>query len=174
MSRPSTAIDESPQRAEESPPCVATLPGEPALPMELRRAHQSYHRAVLLGAALVLLAAVGLERKDSDSLQLPGLRLRLPTLCWSRGFFGLDCPGCGLTRAFVCLGHGDFRAAWRHNPASLPMFAIVAAQIPWRLMQLARIARGAYPLRGSRWSTWIVLGMIVLLFSQWILRMSTR
>jgi hypothetical protein len=54
------------------------------------------------------------------------------------------------------------------------MFAIVAAQIPWRLMQLARIARGAYPLRGSRWSTWIVLGMIVLLFSQWILRMSTR
>ena len=30
---------------------------------------------------------------------------------------GLECPGCGITRLFLALGHGDFRAAFAANPA---------------------------------------------------------
>ncbi|MBM4005188.1 MAG: DUF2752 domain-containing protein [Planctomycetes bacterium] len=174
MNRPSTSIEESTRRSGHAPPNSVPLSSEPPWPIELRRQHRSYHRGVLLAAVLVLVAAMGLERNDTGTLQLPGLRIRLPTLCWSRGVFGLECPGCGLTRAFVCIGHGDFSAAWRHNPAGLPMFVIVAAQIPWRLIQLTRIARGDLPLSGSRWSTSIIAGMLVLLFTQWMLKIAVR
>ena len=45
------------------------------------------------------------------------------TLCPFRAFTGLPCPGCGMTHAFVALGHGNLAAAWHYNVLSLPLFA---------------------------------------------------
>lgn len=43
-------------------------------------------------------------------------------LCAVRGFLGLPCPGCGLTRSFVALVHGDLRG----SVGAHPLGAVVA------------------------------------------------
>lgn len=41
------------------------------------------------------------------------------TICVIKNVFGIHCPGCGMTRAFLFLGHGDIRTALRLNINSL-------------------------------------------------------
>ncbi len=36
--------------------------------------------------------------------------------CLFHALTGIPCPGCGITRAFVALFHGDFAQAWAHHP----------------------------------------------------------
>jgi hypothetical protein len=48
-------------------------------------------------------------------------------LCLLKGLTGLDCPGCGMTRAFLLIGHGRLADAAAMHPASIPAFLIVAA-----------------------------------------------
>jgi hypothetical protein len=56
-------------------------------------------------AALAVAFAVSPARVESG-----------PVLCPFRLATGLPCPGCGLTRSWVFLAHGDFAAALRANP----------------------------------------------------------
>ena len=37
----------------------------------------------------------------------------LPETCLSKTLWGIPCPGCGLTRSFIYLAHGDWRASGR-------------------------------------------------------------
>ena len=59
-------------------------------------------------------------------------------LCLFKGLTGLDCPGCGMTRAFLLIGHGRFADAVASHPASLPAYAIVAGLA---VTGIARIVR---------------------------------
>jgi hypothetical protein len=43
-----------------------------------------------------------------------GIDVRLP--CLIEAILGVECPGCGLSRAFQALLHGDLAGAWAHNP----------------------------------------------------------
>lgn len=63
----------------------------------------------------------------------------LPSLCPFYNLTGLPCPGCGLTRAFVCLGHGHWRDAWHWHPLGWLIFLIFA---------LLWLRSGLYWLRG--------------------------
>lgn len=54
----------------------------------------------------MLIAAALLERFEVE---------RGPVLCVSRLLVGVPCGGCGLTRAFVSLAHGEWRAALDYN-----------------------------------------------------------
>ncbi len=38
-----------------------------------------------------------------------------PSVCLFRNLLGRCCWGCGMTRAFFSLLHGDFAAAWDYN-----------------------------------------------------------
>jgi hypothetical protein len=73
-------------------------------------------RLLLLAPAGVLLMAVLLP---------VGWRSPVP-LCLFKALTGLECPGCGMTRAFLLIGHGRLGEAFAMHPAGLPAFLIVA------------------------------------------------
>ena len=80
-----------------------------------------FNRKAGLGAlALVLLAAA-----------LPSQGAGVP-LCFFRYLTGLPCPGCGLTRSFSCILHGDFSHGYDYHPFGyflLPLFMMAAATL---------------------------------------------
>ena len=57
-----------------------------------------------------------------------------PFFCLFRFITGLPCPSCGMTRAFIALGHGDVKSAFFLNPAS-PLIYCTA----WLTLGLAGI-----------------------------------
>ncbi len=73
-------------------------------------------RLLLLVPTAILLAA---------ALIPAGWESPIP-LCLVKGLTGLDCPGCGMTRAFLLIGHGRLGDAVSMHPASIPAFLIVA------------------------------------------------
>jgi len=44
------------------------------------------------------------------------------TICGFRAVLGLDCPSCGLTRAFRAMGRLDVAGAFRYNPLGPVVF----------------------------------------------------
>ena len=119
----------------------------------------------MLAVALVLV-------DDGDGrLRLPLTAVRWPTVCTFRRIFGMDCPGCGLTRAFVAMAHGRLAAAWHYHPVGVLLFAGVLAQSPYRLWQLVRLSRGRgefrHPLLAATGGF-----LIVAMFVQWVLKIS--
>ncbi len=88
-------------------------------------------------AELGLLAFAGLALLGSCVLS-PEQSHAGPVLCPFRLLTSLPCPGCGLTRSFVAMGHGDLREAF-HQHAFGPLFyAIFAAFVALKLAELAR------------------------------------
>lgn len=73
-------------------------------------------RLLLLAPAAVLLAAV---------LVPAGWESPVP-LCLVKVLTGRACPGCGMTRAFLLIGHGRLGEATAMHPASIPAFLVVA------------------------------------------------
>jgi hypothetical protein len=64
----------------------------------------------------------------SAALPLPGPDGRIagmPSICPFHAATGLPCPGCGLTRAFVCLGHGRFAESLVWHPLGWMLFGAV-------------------------------------------------
>jgi len=131
-----------------------------------------YHVILLAVSSTVLLAALLLSIRDRSQVLLPLLHVPLPELCMLRRMAGIDCPGCGLTRCFISLAHGDITAAWSYNPAGLWLFMLVAMQIPFRSYQLWRINRGKSEII-IPWSAQIALGILAIgLLAQWSLRLA--
>lgn len=86
-----------------------------------------------LGLGALLLA--------SACLPLPGADGRiggLPSVCPFYLLTGLPCPGCGLTRAFVCLGHGRLTESLHWHPLGWLAWGLLAvlwlrAGLTWAL-----------------------------------------
>jgi len=49
----------------------------------------------------------------------------LENLCLIKNIFGVECPGCGMTRAFLSILHFDFDAAIAYNWKCIFVFPIV-------------------------------------------------
>jgi len=50
-------------------------------------------------------------------------------LCLSQRYLGIDCPGCGMTRALYSFMHGNFRAALHFNLAILSIIPVLIIEI---------------------------------------------
>jgi hypothetical protein len=90
-----------------------TLPGIP-----LRRRETSVIAAVTGAAALVAAAAYPVTAVEDG-----------PVLCPFRLLTGLPCPGCGLTRSWVYLAHGQWSDAWSANPFGIVSMVAVAVLV---------------------------------------------
>ena len=127
---------------------------------------------VFLGiSSVVILLAVILQVRGEEQVVVPGLDIALPGTCTFKQFVGADCPGCGLTRCFVSMGHGKVDRAWHFNPVGILFFTIVAGQIPFRTIQLWRLKRGLSEVRAGWWGYSLMVGVLIALIVQWIVRM---
>jgi len=129
-----------------------------------------YHLVVLAICSGVIVLALLLSVREETQVLMPVLGAPLPELCMMKQMTGASCPGCGMTRCFISLAHGDVRAALHYNPAGLLLFSILAFQIPYRITQLVRLRRGSPELRMGIWPQ-ILFGILgILMVGQWVLR----
>src|SRR5205809_6554685 len=57
-----------------------------------------------------------------------------PSICLFRSLFGMHCPGCGMTRAVVCVLHADFARAWSYNKMVIVVFPLLSWSWSQRVM----------------------------------------
>jgi hypothetical protein len=129
------------------------------------------HLIFVLMSAIVILTSFVLKADDRTGILIPGSTRSMPPMCTSRVIFGMDCPGCGMTRAFIAISHGRFARAWELNRASFLVYAFVLVQIPWHTLQAIRVRRGRPPID---WFAiyFIPLGLAMVLVLNWMLRMA--
>ncbi|SCP96038.1 DUF2752 domain-containing protein [Anaerobium acetethylicum] len=60
------------------------------------------------------------------------------TGCYIKGTFGIPCPGCGMTRAFLHLFRGDLAGAFYYHPLFL-LPAVILILLIYEFRRKARI-----------------------------------
>lgn len=128
----------------------------------------SFHIIMLSIALLVTTLSFVLYTDGPTDVVIPWLNIALPPTCSMQSMAGVDCPGCGLTRSFISLAHGQLDASLAFNPAGILMFGVVLFQIPYRIAQLWRLRRGLPAWNLNRVSLWIWGPIVVVLMVQWI------
>ena len=129
------------------------------------------HWQMLVLAFAVIAAAAILDVLPNDRVALHGLSAYpLPHLCMSRVMFDVSCPGCGLTRSFVYLAHGDWHAAWSVHRLGWLLAALVVGQIPYRSLILAGLIR---PI-GARATQWLAFVVVGLMIGNWVIRFAAH
>lgn len=122
--------------------------------------------AFILGAAaaiLVLSAVMTIE--NHERVAVAGWIL--PESCALKRMTGLPCPGCGLTRGFISLAHGDWSGSLRFHRLGWLMFGFAVLQIPYRTLRLADRIEPR-----TRWSTRILGVFIALLTMNWFITLA--
>ena len=125
---------------------------------------------LLLICVLVMSLAFLMEREGESVVYFPFSSVAMPEVCHLKRELGVDCPGCGLTRAFLSIARFDFKSALHLNPASFFVFALVAVQIPWRITQLVRLLLGRSQLSAG-WFFWYIVFCSAVLLLQWFLKL---
>ncbi|MGD9637130.1 MAG: DUF2752 domain-containing protein, partial [Pirellulales bacterium] len=151
-------------------PCVENL-NLPAVEggSDARRAAQARDRhwtMLWLSAAIVLLAF--LLRTDSGGRVGPTWlpSIKLPEMCGSRALFGIECPGCGLTRSFIALAHGDLAGSLAYHRVGWLLALAVLLQFPYRVWMLREMRTGIVE---RTWPTWFGRVLIAALVGNWLL-----
>lgn len=109
-----------------------------------------FEQLLLVGSVAVLALAASLEVEDGARVVVPHLEFVLPEVCTFRRVLDFPCPGCGLTRSFISLAHGDFPSGVSYHPIGPLLFAIVMLQPPTRGIRLWQFHRGR-PLLSATW-----------------------
>ena len=124
---------------------------------------------MLAVAVIVVLFSCLLRVRNDERVEfrfLPGHPL--PEVCGMRRFFGTRCPGCGLTRSFIYLTEGNWRASLAEHRLGWLLALAVLLQFPYRLAALRWADR---ELLGRRVPDLFGYGLLALLFTDWVLRL---
>jgi hypothetical protein len=98
-----------------------------------------YHRQMLAIACVVGVLALVLEELPNGRVAVRGFpQFPIPHTCAAQIWFGIKCPGCGLTRSIIHLAEGNWRGSWHSHRLGGLMAAVIAFQIPYRLLALRR------------------------------------
>jgi hypothetical protein len=137
----------------------------PDLPAD-ERIRRRRHREMLVISSLVVILAILLQVRPDGRVQFwlaPGLPL--PESCPSYAYFGVKCPGCGLTRSFIYLAHGSWAESWHVHRIGWLLAAAVVVQFPYRILALRRPDR---PLLGTTLLSLFGWALVVLLLANWL------
>ena len=126
------------------------------------------HLEMLLMSCAVVALAVVLDVRPDHQVSFRFLpNWPLPPSCASRAIFGVPCPGCGLTRSFVYLAHGEWQASLEMHRLGWLLALAVVFQFPYRLAAL--LGRKDRPL-GSLAPAVFCWTLIFLLLANWVLQ----
>ncbi len=75
--------------------------------------------------------------------------------CLIYRLFRIKCPGCGMTRAAVCIGRGDFRSAFSYNALSITLMPVLVFYLVFRQIKEYKGGKG--------FSTWEYI-LLVMFF----------
>lgn len=90
---------------------------------------------ILLGFILLPFAI----RFDPAAAPVPSvLGHALPGICFSHEYLGVDCPGCGMTRAFILIVDGRWGESLHYHRLGIALYAFLVYQALYRLYCLAR------------------------------------
>jgi hypothetical protein len=122
----------------------------------------AFHKDRALWAALGVIAIAGAAyalRETGGGGWMPG--------CFFRKATGLDCPGCGMTRASYAMLHGRIGDAFAFNPVG--MIILPLALIGLGIEVLGWVRGKPLPLRlnPGRWGATIIA---VVLIGWWVVR----
>jgi hypothetical protein len=108
----------------------------PAPPSAGRPDPKSASELTLLAGFLGVLTASVLLGPGVDGVRFLGVEI--PSFCLFHQLTGWRCPGCGLTRSFVYLGHGHPIAAFWMHPLGPVLYLVVIQQAVVRSWQTVR------------------------------------
>lgn len=141
----------------------APSPPLPADRLAMERERHGVMLALTVAAFLLLLV---LEVRPEGKVGVAGMEsLELPEACLSRRWFGIECPGCGMTRSLVSLVHGDFAAAWRYHRLGWVIGLAAVVQAAVRIAALRSLRHGR--ILNTRWLDPALLGLMLLLLVSW-------
>lgn len=131
-----------------------------------------YHTIVLTISCLVLVFAFVLEERDDQLVGMRGgIGKPLPQVCAMRGWFGIDCPACGLTRSFIRMAQGSLAESFAQHHLGWLFALAVLVQIPYRI---AALSKGVDAPWGQRIPHIFVCSLIVLLMANWFFGLYVR
>lgn len=144
------------------------LPDEP---VTTKLAHkQQLHLGILaISLTVLILSALLQVRPDGRVFLLNWTGVPLPESCMTKIATGWPCPGCGLTRCFIYLTHGNLAAAWEVNRAGILVYGLVVSQIPWRIWQIRNLRRGR--VYEPTWLMWAAAAVALMPLLNWLLRL---
>jgi hypothetical protein len=115
-----------------------------------------------LGA--VLLAALVLESRDGETVQLRGWPLlKAPELCAARRWLGWQCPLCGATRSTLSLLHGQWRESLALHRLGWWCLAVIVGTAGVSLA--TRAGRFGNTSFSERFTYWCWTGTVLLLIA---------
>jgi hypothetical protein len=126
---------------------------------------RNWHRQVLTTSIVIIVLAMVLQVRFDQRVFVSGVAaLPIPETCGMQIMFGRPCPGCGLTRSFIHLAHGDWRSSLAIHRIGWLIALLVVCQIPYRLLALWRPEFTVRPLWG-----WAIGAIVVIALSvNWI------
>ncbi len=123
----------------------------------------------LTGAALLasLALARGLATASTTAVHVAGREL--PVICPSRLLFGVNCPGCGMTRSVLLTLGGDLRGALALNPAG-PVLVAALILLAAQLLFAAHLDEEGTPARRRllSWATLYGAVVVSVMLIQWV------
>lgn len=127
------------------------------------RFRRERHWEMLFISIGVLVVSLLLQVDANQHVHTSGFgNIPLPKLCLSKELFGVDCPGCGLTRSFVYLAHGDWHNAWKMHRLGWLLFISLLLQIPYRVQALWSKGGSIVPLAWAKFYGTVLIALLIL------------
>ena len=101
-------------------------------------------------------------------LVLSAAYFQLPLGCPFKAITGLPCPGCGGTRAFVALLHGQFMEAVMTNPLSVLLIFFLIIAPAWLFVDCWRGTKTLQRVMMGKWPVWAIILVAIIIAANWI------